>query len=65
MFTKTVFTSGLLAALAAAAPAPQVAGYTNADASISVSKPTGIPATVFGPDSQIAVSTSYQNKYVL
>lgn len=59
MFTKTLFTSGLLAAFAAAAPAPQVPGYTNADASFSVSDPAGTPASVFGPDSQIlAIATS-------
>ena len=59
---NTVFTSSLLAALAAAAPqyavsSPvQVPGYTNGDASFSVTDPTGTPATVFGPDSQVPVS---------
>lgn len=54
MFTKTVVTSALLATLAAAAPKPQVAGYTAADASFTVSfDPAETPATVFGPDSQI------------
>jgi hypothetical protein len=57
MLTKTVVSSALLAAFAAAAPQPQVAGYTNADASFTVSfEPAGTPATSFGPDSQIAVS---------
>jgi hypothetical protein len=58
MLSKIAITSTFLAALAAAAPAPQVAGYTNADASFSVTEPTGAPATVFGPDSQILVSMS-------
>ncbi|KAH7400828.1 ferritin-like domain-containing protein [Phaeosphaeria sp. MPI-PUGE-AT-0046c] len=53
MFNKFAITSTVLAALAAAAPKPQVAGYTNADASFSVSEPTGNVASVFGPDSQI------------
>jgi hypothetical protein len=56
MFTKAIFTTSVLAALAAAAPKPQVAGYTDADASFSVSEPTGTIATVFGPDSQVLVS---------
>lgn len=55
MFTKIVYTSTVLAALAAAAPAPQVAGYVNGDASFSVSMPTGMVASVFGPDSQVPV----------
>lgn len=55
MFTKIAITSAL-AALAAAAPKPQVAGYTNGDASFSVSEPTGNVASVFGPDSQVPVS---------
>lgn len=56
MFNKIVATSALLA-FAAAAPKPQVAGYTGADASFSVSfDPAETPATSFGPDSQIAVS---------
>jgi hypothetical protein len=69
MLTKTVLTSSLLAALAAAAPKPQygesyslyVPGYTNADASFSVSDPTGVPASVFGPDSQVPVSTAFES----
>jgi len=55
MLTKIAFTSTVLAALAAAAPAPQVAGYTNADASFSVSDPVGSIATSFGEASQIPV----------
>jgi len=54
MLTRIAFTSTVLAALAAAAPKPQVAGYTNADASFSVTEPTGSIATSFGPDSQVA-----------
>jgi hypothetical protein len=56
MLTRIAFTSTVLAALAAAAPAPQVAGYTNADASFSVSDPVGSIATSFGEASQIPVS---------
>src|SRR4051794_2907288 len=57
MLTRTLYTSSLLLALqfAAAAPAPQVAGYTNADASFTVEQPTGPLATSFGPDSQVPV----------
>jgi hypothetical protein len=68
MLTKTVLTSSLLAALAAAAPKPQygayssyVPGYTNADASFSVHDPTGVPASVFGPDSQVPVSFAFDS----
>ena len=54
MFTQTAVTSTLLAALAAAAPRPQVAGYTDADASFTVSfDPAETPATFFGPGSLI------------
>lgn len=56
MLTRILTTSAVLAAFAAAAPAPQVAGYSNGDASFSVSEPTGSVASVFGPDSQIPVS---------
>jgi hypothetical protein len=58
MLTRTLYASSLLSALqfAAAAPAPQVAGYTDADASFSVTQPTGSLATSFSPDSQVAVS---------
>jgi hypothetical protein len=56
MFSKIAITSTVFAALAAAAPKPQVAGYSNGDASFSVSEPAGSIATVFGPDSQILVS---------
>ncbi|ORY17756.1 ferritin-like domain-domain-containing protein [Clohesyomyces aquaticus] len=61
MFSKTVYASALLSALAAAAPAPQVPGYSNGDASGLSTPPTGAPATVFGPDSQVpekAIATS-------
>jgi hypothetical protein len=58
MLTRIAITSTVLAALAAAAPQPQVAGYTNADASFSVTEPTGTIATVFGPDSQVLVSNT-------
>ena len=66
MLTKSFFTTSVLAAFAAAAPAPQdgysaakptedVPGYTNADASFSVTfTPAATPASVFGPDSQVA-----------
>ncbi|UPX14564.1 uncharacterized protein EKO05_0005042 [Ascochyta rabiei] len=54
MLSKAIFSTALLSALAAAAPKPQVAGYTDADASFSVEFPTGTPATSFGPDSQVA-----------
>jgi hypothetical protein len=60
MLSKIAITSTFLAALAAAAPKPQVAGYSNADASFSVSEPTGSVASVFGPDSQILVGTLLQ-----
>jgi hypothetical protein len=39
---------------------PDVPGYTDADASFSVTfVPAETPASVFGPDSQIAVSISH------
>jgi hypothetical protein len=53
MFTKAIYASTLLSALAVAAPAPQVPGYSDADFPITVSQPTGSLATSFGPDSQI------------
>lgn len=56
MLTRIAITSSVLAALVAAVPKPQVAGYTNADASFTVSEPTGSVASVFGPDSQVPVS---------
>jgi hypothetical protein len=61
MLTRTIYASSLLSALqfAAAAPAPQVAGYTDADASFSVTQPTGSLATSFSPDSQVPVSCDY------
>lgn len=60
MLTRILTTSAVLA-LAAAAPAPQVAGYSNADASFSVVDPTGNVASSFGPDSQIAVSLRHDD----
>ncbi|KAF2473287.1 uncharacterized protein BDR25DRAFT_387447 [Lindgomyces ingoldianus] len=55
MLTRTFYSSTLFSALAAAAPTPQVPGYTNADASgLSNQLPTGPVATVFGPDSQVS-----------
>lgn len=54
MLSKTIYASTLLSALAVAAPAPQVPGYTDADfPDVSVTQPTGPVATSFGPDSQI------------
>ncbi|KAJ4382381.1 hypothetical protein N0V86_002716 [Didymella sp. IMI 355093] len=64
MLSKAVLSTSLLSALAAAAPKPQVAGYTDADASFSVEYPTGTPASVFGPDSQVpAVPTQTGSAY--
>jgi hypothetical protein len=68
MLTKNFLASSAFAALAAAAPQysavptgvpsiPDVPGYTDADASFSVTfVPAETPASVFGPDSQVAVS---------
>lgn len=53
MLSKAIFSTSLLSALVAAAPAPQVAGYTDGDASFTVEYPTGTPAASFGPDSQV------------
>jgi hypothetical protein len=59
MLAKTALTASLLTALVAAAPAPQVSGYTDADASFSVSQPDVTPVTeVSGPVSQIPVCQS-------
>jgi hypothetical protein len=60
MLGRTLLTSVSLAALAVAAPAPQVSGYTNGDAPVAQTpSPIGSLATVFGPDSQIsAIATS-------
>ncbi|KAF1959602.1 hypothetical protein CC80DRAFT_306445 [Byssothecium circinans] len=59
MMTRTLYVSTLLAALAVAAPAPQVPGYTDADFPLTVSQPTGAAASSFGPDSQIpAIETT-------
>ena len=66
MLTKSLFATSILAACAAAAPRPQdgnVSGYTNADASFSVTfEPAETPATVFGPASQVPVSILYINE---
>lgn len=64
MFTKIAIASTLVA-LTAAAPNPQVAGYTNADASFSVSEPTGDVASVFGPGSQVPVSTYHAESIMI
>lgn len=55
MLSKTILTSACLAALAAAAPAPQVSGYTNADAPYAseIPSPIGPLATFFGDNSQV------------
>ena len=45
----------LLSALAAAVPAPQVPGYTDADFPLTVSQPTGAVASDFGSAFQIPV----------
>ena len=59
MLTKSLLATSVLAACAAAAPRPEVPGYTNADASFSVTfDPAATPASVFGPDSQVPVSVS-------
>lgn len=59
MFTKSTFATVAFAAFAAAAPAPQVSGYTNGDAPYKSSSPPAISpmATKFGPDSQVAYSS--------
>jgi hypothetical protein len=68
MLTKTFLASSAFAAFAAAAPqysavptgvpsVPDVPGYTDADASFSVTfDPAETPASIFGPDSQVPVS---------
>ena len=57
MLTKSLFATSVLAACAAAAPRPDVPGYTGADASFSVTfDPAETPATSFGPDVQVPVS---------
>jgi hypothetical protein len=54
MFGRALLTSASVAALAAAVPAPQVAGYTNGDGTFAETpSPLGTLATVFGPDSQV------------
>jgi hypothetical protein len=59
MLAKSVLASSLLYAFVAAAPAPQVSGYTDADASFPVTDPNGPLATSFYPDSQIPVLETY------
>lgn len=65
MYSKTALSTALLAGLAAAAPAPQVSGYTGADApygSTTASVALSEVATSFGPDSTIAaISTAAPN----
>lgn len=66
MFSKTILTSVCLAALAAAAPAPQVSGYINADAPYASESPSpmGPLATSFGDNSQVpAIPTSDTSAY--
>ncbi|KAF2191384.1 hypothetical protein K469DRAFT_656226 [Zopfia rhizophila CBS 207.26] len=60
MLTRTLYASSLLSALVAAAPAPQVSGYTDADGPFPQMPSAIYPlATSFGPDSQIpAIETS-------
>lgn len=56
---KYFLSQALLAAVAAAAPAPQLPGYTNADASVPPAPTYTPPASVFGPDQTVpAVATS-------
>jgi len=56
---KYFLSQALLAAVAAAAPAPQVPGYANADASLPPAPTFTPPATEFGPDQTVpAVATS-------
>lgn len=55
MFTKSILASACLAAVAISAPAPQVSGYTGADAGFpQTPSPLGSVATIFGPDSQVS-----------
>ena len=57
MFKKAFVASACFAALTAAAPAPQVAGYTGADATFAQTpSPLGSLATSFGLDSQISAT---------
>jgi hypothetical protein len=66
MLSKTILTSACLAALTAAAPAPQVSGYTNADAPYAseIPSPIGPLATFFGDNSQApAIPTSDTSAY--
>ncbi|KAF2097088.1 hypothetical protein NA57DRAFT_41819 [Rhizodiscina lignyota] len=55
MYSKIFVASACFTALVAAAPAPQVAGYTDADATFAQTpSPIGSVATSFGPDSQVS-----------
>jgi hypothetical protein len=59
MRSRTIVSQALLAALAVAAPAPQVPGYADADASLPPTPEVTPVATKFGPDSQVpGISTS-------
>jgi hypothetical protein len=59
MLGRTLLTSVSLAALAAAAPAPQVSGYTDGNAPVAQTPSIGSLATKFGPDSIVsAIATS-------
>ena len=56
---RSFISQALLAAVVAAAPAPQVPGYENADASLPPAPTFTPPATEFGPDQQVpATETS-------
>ncbi|KAK4981535.1 hypothetical protein LTR66_009907 [Elasticomyces elasticus] len=64
MYTKTILSSAVLAGLAAAAPAPQVSGYTGANAPYASIKPSPLTtlAKTFGPDSTVsAIHTTAPN----
>ena len=66
MFGKTILIPACLAALAAAAPAPQVSGYTDADAPYASESPSPIGplAISFGANSQVpAILTSDTSAY--
>jgi hypothetical protein len=54
MYSKSILASACLTAVAIAAPAPQVSGYTNADVTFAQTpSPLGPLASTFGPDSQV------------
>jgi hypothetical protein len=59
MRSRTIISQALLAAAAVAAPAPQVPGYTDGDASLPPAPAVTPIASSFGPDSQVAgIATS-------